>query len=176
MIPPSDGGHAHITRRPSSRRARVIDGYSDSSISDSGGLPVRYPRSNDGRPQRSFHDDSATHTHRTPSHESFQHLESVPPSLDQVNTPGALPYVASPSEVYRESLATPQIHENVSEYMQDPPIIHGASRRFRARRGQPITIGGVRIEVEDDGRHGHRGHRSHRSRSRSTDTYSSEVS
>jgi hypothetical protein len=177
VTPPSDVGH-RMARRPSSRRARVVDGYSDSSITESDGLPERFSRQNSethfvqgAPPQRSsFLYEAAPH--RTPSHESFHHPESVPPLLDQENTSNAPPYVASPSEVYMEPPAAS--HENISQYTQDPPIIHGEPRRFHARRGQPITIGGVRIEVEDDGRN--RRHRSRRSRSRSIDSYSSGVS
>lgn len=183
MVPPSDVGSAPMAddhrHRPTSRMARPVEGYSDSSITDSDSLPVRFPRQGSETqyvqsvPPQAFDHDSAPYMQRMPSHGSFHHQEPVPPPLDQ-DSSAAPPFVAPPGEVYMEELAAPPIHENVSEYTQDPPLVHGERRRFRARRGEPITVGGVRIEVNDDGRR--RRHRSHRSRSRSIDSYSSGVS
>lgn len=178
MAPPTDAP-SHMARRPSSRRARVINGYSDSSITDSDILPERHPRQSletllgqEPPSQASFHHEPTHYMHRLPSQESFRHQESVPPPLD-LEPLEPSPFTAPPSEAYMEGPTAPQIHETAPQYRETPPISQGTPRRFRARRGEPITIGGVRIEVEDDNRHRHR---SRRSRSRSMDSYSSGVS
>ncbi|KAF8517841.1 hypothetical protein JB92DRAFT_2904739, partial [Gautieria morchelliformis] len=180
-LAPSDVGRAPMANdyrhRPSSRRAREVDRYSDSSITDSNSLPVRYPRQGSETqflrdpPPQAFDHEPAPYVHRMPSHESF-HPESVPHPLDQ-DPSDVPPFVAPPGEVYMDGPIALQDHdpENVSQYTQDPPVIHGEHRRFRPRRGEPVTVGGVRIEVDGTGRDGR--HRGRRSRSRSVDSYSS---
>ncbi|KAF8591447.1 hypothetical protein K439DRAFT_1611116 [Ramaria rubella] len=176
--PPTEVGRVPMVVPPS-RRARVIDDYSDSSITGSDSLPVRYPRQGSGTrfverasPHGSFLQEPGQFVHRVPSQESFHPQESIPPPLDQISS-AAPSFVAPPGEVFMEEPRDFQRHENISEYTQEPPVIQGEPRRFRARRGEPITVGGVRIEVEDEGGHErHRGRRSG-SRARSIDSYSS---
>ena len=169
MVPTSDVGRVPMAdnhrHRPTSRRARVVEGFSDSSITDSDSLPVRFPRQGSetqyvqGVPPQVFDHEPAQYVHRMPSHESFHSPEPVPPPLDQGSS-SVPPFVAPPGEVYMgDQPPVPPIHENVSEYTQDPSVIHGVPRRVRARRGEPITLGSMRVEVNGDGRH-----RSHRSR------------
>ena len=179
MVPPSDVGR----RRSTSHGARTVEGFSDSSITDPNSLPVRFPgqpletQYMQGSSSQAFDREPAPYINRMQPQEPFLHPEPALPLDQQSST--APPFVAPPGEVYMGEPIVPPIQENVSPYTQDPPpLIHGEPRRFRARRGQPITIGGVRIEVNDDGRRrSHRSHRSRtRSRSRSVDSHSSGVS
>jgi len=193
-----------VGRVPGPSRRTTVEDYED-SVTDSDSLPVRYPVQESQThfahraPSHASFREPTEFEQRVPSHGSFReptefeqrapshgsfvqesiHQPSMiqPPSVDpQFGPPPGEHFVAPPGEVYLEEPQTPLGHENRPEYAQEPPVIQAEPRRYRARRGEPpITVGNMRIEVEDDGRHS-RSHRGRRSRSRSTGTYSSRTS
>lgn len=165
-----------------SRRATVED-YQE-SFTDSDSIPAGYPVQDSQphfvqrAPSHSSFREPTVYEERVPSHASFHQepMSSQPPSIaPQFVGPPNETFVAPPGDVYMEEPPVPLGHDNRSEYTQEPPVMQAEPRRFRPRRGEPITVGNMRIEVDDDGRRG-RSHRSRRSRSRSTGTYSSRVS
>jgi len=188
-----DAQPPEVGRVPGPSRRATVEDYEE-SLTDSDSIPIRYPvqepqthfahrapSHSSFRPPTEFEQRAPSHSsfrgpeefeQRVPSHSSFPQETMPQPSLG----PPPSAFVAPPpGEVYLEEPPTSMGHDNGPEYVQEPPVIQAEPRRFRARRGEPITVGNMRIEVEDDGRHS-RSHRGRRSRSRSAGTYSSRVS
>lgn len=154
------------------RRNRA-DGYSDTSFTDS---DVRYARHRSQTPHTHV-SDPTPYVERLTSQESYHALP-----------PQARPYPvrSSPERpltpVYRHSSSTPvprDLEELDLSDIQEMPVISEEPRRIYAKPGESITINGVQIEFQGNGRrtrhHGGHNKRAH-SKARYTDGYASDVS